>query len=311
MLRAFPVPGKIFKGVIIMNVQHRKIRGFSLIEAMIASLVVGMTMLGVARLQGITLSSSGDSRMRTHALNLAQEKIEELRTFVHQSDYSAYSGSDSDTQLGANATFTRTWTITGCANSVECKQANVAVSWQDQADTTQTVQLTSFIAEVDPVKGGVVLLAMNNTGGGGGGGGGGSPDDCTWIHGTVPNGSTVTAYLSGTVASLDDCVSETRLCTEGVLSGAYTYLSCSVDGENGDGGDDGGDTTPPEEGNDGEGEVVGGGGDFVSCSCFFRNPGQGYSLSGTNPSECTVSCCQENDTGSGNSRYFSASCPVE
>lgn len=307
MPRAFPAPGKIFKGVIIMNVQHCKIRGFSLIEAMIASLVVGMTMLGVARLQGITLSSSGDSRMRTHALNLAQEKIEELRTFVHQSDYSAYSGSDSDTQLGANATFTRIWTIAGCANSIECKQANVAVSWQDQADTTQTVQLTSFIAKVDPVKSGVVLFAMNNAGGGGGGA---NPEDCTWTHGVVPNGSTVTAYLSGTVASLDDCESEARLCTDGALSGAYTYLSCIVDDENGDGDDEEGDTTPPEDDDDGEDDGVGGGG-VVSCSCFFRNPGQGYSLTGTNPSECTVSCCQENDTGSGNSRYFSVSCPVE
>ncbi|MGZ8902069.1 MAG: type IV pilus modification PilV family protein [Methylobacter sp.] len=141
------------------KILRRKLKGFSLIEVMIASVVVALAMLGVARLQGITLQDSADSRMKTHALNLAQDKIEELRNFANQSTYSGYSGSDNNTAVGANSNFTRTWTITDCANSVNCKQVNVGVTWTDPNNSTQTVQLTSYIAESDPVKSGVVLLA--------------------------------------------------------------------------------------------------------------------------------------------------------
>ena len=58
-----------------------------LLEALISALVVGRGDVGVAKLQGITLINSADSRMKTHALNLAQEKIEDLRTFANQDVY--------------------------------------------------------------------------------------------------------------------------------------------------------------------------------------------------------------------------------
>jgi len=61
-----------------------KVLGFSLIEALIAALVVAVAMLGFGQLQGATLINSADSRMKTHALNLAQDKIGKLRTFANQ-----------------------------------------------------------------------------------------------------------------------------------------------------------------------------------------------------------------------------------
>jgi len=46
--------------------------------------------------------------------------------------------------------------------------------------------------------------------------------------GTLANGQSVTAYASGTVANGQQCVAETRTCTNGVLSGSYTYQNCTV-----------------------------------------------------------------------------------
>ncbi|MDO9167810.1 MAG: prepilin-type N-terminal cleavage/methylation domain-containing protein [Methylobacter sp.] len=150
------------------KILHSKISGFSLIEALVASVVVAVAMLGLANLQGITLINSADSRMKTHALNLAQDKIEELRGFANQSIYTGMaSGTNVNTEsimAGGSANFTRTWTITDCSVSGNCtaqgnyKQANVTVTWPDRQGDTQTVQLTSYIAEADPVKSGVVLL---------------------------------------------------------------------------------------------------------------------------------------------------------
>ena len=74
------------------------------------------------------------------------------------------------------------------------------------------------------------------------------------------------------------------------------------DGEPGGGGSD--DTDP--------GDPHGGGNDpapEITCHCFFRNPGQGYSLVShdNNHASCSISCCATHDTGSGNNRNFSIS----
>ena len=56
-----------------------------------------------------------------------------------------------------------------------------------------------------------------------------SPGSCTlpW-GGTIASGSSVTAYQSSSVTSPASCVSQTRTCTNGTLSGSYTNQSCSV-----------------------------------------------------------------------------------
>ncbi|MBI1274136.1 MAG: hypothetical protein GC131_08670 [Alphaproteobacteria bacterium] len=46
--------------------------------------------------------------------------------------------------------------------------------------------------------------------------------------GTINNGQGVTAYQASSVACGASCVSQTRTCTSGVLSGTYTNASCSV-----------------------------------------------------------------------------------
>ena len=135
-----------------------KVQGFSLVETLIAAVIVAVAMLGLGKLQGITLLNSADSRMKTHALNLAQEKIEALRMFANQSTYDDLEDSpvgSPDLRVGANASFTREWEID---DQNTYKQVRVTVTWTDPKGIDQTVQLTSYIAEADPVKSGVVLM---------------------------------------------------------------------------------------------------------------------------------------------------------
>lgn len=40
------------------------------------------------------------------------------------------------------------------------------------------------------------------------------------------------------------------------------------------------------------------------CKCYYRNAGHGYSLEDGSPLQCTKSCCQANDHGTGNDRHF-------
>ena len=48
--------------------------------------------------------------------------------------------------------------------------------------------------------------------------------------GTISSGQSVTAYQASSVACGNSCVSETRTCNNGTLSGGYLNLSCSVTG---------------------------------------------------------------------------------
>lgn len=141
-----------------MNKKNNQQKGFTLVEILIAILVFGIGMLGLAKLQGVTMLNSAESRMQTHAVNLAQDKIEELRNYVHEATYDAYvtdaTGTD---EVGANATFTRTWTIT---DNVGYKQISVSVEWTGVDGTDYDISLTSHIAEVEPARSGMVLAAV-------------------------------------------------------------------------------------------------------------------------------------------------------
>lgn len=54
------------------------------------------------------------------------------------------------------------------------------------------------------------------------------PASCTFNGSTVANGNSITAWQSSTVPYGSTCTSQSRVCTNGVLSGSYAYSSCSV-----------------------------------------------------------------------------------
>jgi peptidoglycan hydrolase-like protein with peptidoglycan-binding domain len=56
----------------------------------------------------------------------------------------------------------------------------------------------------------------------------GQPAACSFNNQSVANAASVTAYQSSTVAFGSQCVSQSRTCTNGTLSGSYQYPSCSV-----------------------------------------------------------------------------------
>ena len=143
--------------------------GFSLIEAMLAFLVVGIGLLGLAKLQSGFFKSNGSSRVYTAALNYAQQKIEQLRSFASESDYTSRFSELLDSPescdpltkdslcQGINAGLERTWSIADCPDDLPCRRVEVNVVWTDADGIKQTVALSSFIAAYEPVQSGVAL----------------------------------------------------------------------------------------------------------------------------------------------------------
>lgn len=54
------------------------------------------------------------------------------------------------------------------------------------------------------------------------------PASCTFNNQAIASGASVTAYQAASVPYGQSCVSQSRVCTNGVLSGSYAFASCSV-----------------------------------------------------------------------------------
>ncbi len=137
----------------------RRQRGFTLIEALIALLVMAFGMLALAGMQ-VQLSRNGDfAKQRAEALRLAQDRMERLR---------AYDGIATGTiqwnnlPVGAetfagntNTTFTVSAALAGTTADTQ-RPLTVTVTWPDRTGVTQTLALSSVVAKTDPIDLGLV-----------------------------------------------------------------------------------------------------------------------------------------------------------
>ena len=80
-----------------------KNRGFSLIEVLIALLVLALGILGISKLQGTLIRNSSDANQRSVAASLAQMKIDDLRSYVLMSEVD-YTGDGVDDAWQAGLT---------------------------------------------------------------------------------------------------------------------------------------------------------------------------------------------------------------
>lgn len=132
-------------------------RGFALIEALVAMVVLSFGMLAVAGFQ-TTLSLNSDvAKQRTEATRLAQQKLEQLRTFSTLTAYGTQMVSSTSVSpatqetITTNATFTRSWGVSNANDPDTGRAASVTVAWTDRAGNAQQVQLLSHVSATDPL----------------------------------------------------------------------------------------------------------------------------------------------------------------
>lgn len=154
-------------------------RGVSMLEVLIAMVVFAVGLLAIASLQGELLRSSGDAKTRTVAVNLAQDKLEELRGFSGlQGDCDA--GADTYNCIGPSqepeivtdlqdlygesaeggslgSSFEREWTVSEHYFGEEDSKlipdyikVDVTVSWEDGSGEENSVTVGDMIAAVAP-----------------------------------------------------------------------------------------------------------------------------------------------------------------
>ena len=150
-----------------LQIPTRRQHGISLIEALIALLVLSLGMLTVSQLQGHLRLGSDIARQRTEAVRLGQEDIEALRAYSSLAASGAarsWAGITSasryvDASTGY-ATHTRYSVVREIvdSNALSAKTAAVTVHWNDRDGEAQKIVLITVIAANDPAHGGVLAL---------------------------------------------------------------------------------------------------------------------------------------------------------
>ena len=153
--------------------------GFTLVEALVALLVMSFGMLALAGFQ-IAMSRNSDvAKQRSEAVRLAQLKMEDLRSFdglnsgTFTYETNVVSSTTAETICPAptctfpldsttNTTFARSWNVysinptTGAAVAAAAanlqKWIEVRVDWTDRTGEAQRVTLNSIIARNDPIE---------------------------------------------------------------------------------------------------------------------------------------------------------------
>ena len=142
---------------------RRSLRGATLVEAMIALVVVGFGLVTLAGF-GLGLSRHAEvARERSEATRLAQEKLEGLRGFERiesGAGVAAYAdlvaGSDVPV-LASPTSYTRSWRVTTGAGDLH-RLVAVTVGWTDRAGTAESVTLHSVVSRTDPADIGSIAL---------------------------------------------------------------------------------------------------------------------------------------------------------
>lgn len=115
--------------------------GFTVVEVMIALLVLLIGMAGMLSLQLTAMKATGFSRHATEATVLAEDRLEWLRTAPVAS---LVDGSDQVNAAGdvvSTGLFTRTWTITP---GTELTTITVSVTWLEQGADDYTISMSTL-----------------------------------------------------------------------------------------------------------------------------------------------------------------------
>lgn len=109
--------------------------GFSVIEVLIAIMVVGIGFLATASMQGTSISGNNQSSYLTQAVYLAEDRIEELRNRPMaglDTVGSPQTGIDEQGATGTGGIFTRSWSVTPNTPGPFMTTMAVNITWTER-----------------------------------------------------------------------------------------------------------------------------------------------------------------------------------
>lgn len=112
-------------------------RGFTLLEFLVAVIILSIGLLGMGTLTGSMISFNRIAFNSTKAVTLAQDKMEELKG----TSYASLAGGNDSESI-----FTRTWTAAADTPDNDMTTLTVTVTWTSEGDNKE-VELKSIVAK--------------------------------------------------------------------------------------------------------------------------------------------------------------------
>ncbi|MEP1472588.1 MAG: hypothetical protein ABJK20_14840 [Halieaceae bacterium] len=140
----------------------KKQKGFGMTDAIIASGLVGASIVSLGDLAGDYNKELRTANTRTEAIAHAEQKVENFRSLVDKEEFEEFvvDSESAETKSARSTEFNRSWQVT---NQTELyRQASVTVAWADGKDENKVVLKTLFFAE-DPFEAGRKLMTLAST----------------------------------------------------------------------------------------------------------------------------------------------------
>jgi len=146
-----------------LKTAYRRAKGFGLMEVLLATVVLGIGVVGIAQFQGNVYKGGSISKQRAEALKIAEQKLEELRHFSTATDYeqqitSSLSGTNTLANTTINDRSTTVYSLKAYAipgSAGRSATLSVEVSWPDQTaegavTPSTTIQLSTVVSNTTP-----------------------------------------------------------------------------------------------------------------------------------------------------------------
>jgi prepilin-type N-terminal cleavage/methylation domain-containing protein len=114
--------------------------GFTLIEILVALIILSVSLLALAGLMVTTTKNNSFGGHMTEAATFAQDKLEELRAIRWENISEGGSTDQKGGSTGIN--YTRNWNV---ATSGVLKTITISINWQDR--TNHSIRLTSVLSQ--------------------------------------------------------------------------------------------------------------------------------------------------------------------
>lgn len=121
----------------------KRSKGFSLVEVLIALLILAVSLLALAGLMVTTTRNSSFGGHMTEASTFAQDKLEQLRV----SPWAGVATGNDTIQGSTGITYTRNWTVTPNADGNQ-RWVSITLNWTDPTkNSNHSIRLLSVVAE--------------------------------------------------------------------------------------------------------------------------------------------------------------------
>jgi len=145
----------------MVKTKHSRQSGFSLVETMLAMLLLGISFLALGQLIGVAINQNALSRSTSVGITVAMGKMEELRRIYNQQlaagGVTLASGSSTETMRFDNSlqgtetssnvrSYAVKWTVTPVAGSTSELQVKVEVGTGQNPYQSRTVEIYSHFA---------------------------------------------------------------------------------------------------------------------------------------------------------------------